>query len=156
MLRLILSTFLLLLASASNGQIKEGNDVVPIDSSVLKVTLLGTGNPLPVMTRFGPSILVQAGGEILLFDAGRGCLSKTDPSYSRFAHHTTPEQAGKVFNAVKPKLAVYSHIGKLYGHNEGELLKRTKATYPGVTVIGEDLMTFIVRDSVSISRWKDN
>lgn len=36
------------------------------------VTLLGTGSPIPVAERFGPSILVEAGGETLLFDAGRG------------------------------------------------------------------------------------
>jgi ribonuclease Z len=36
------------------------------------VTLLGTGNPRPAITRFGPSILVQAGGQNLLFDCGRG------------------------------------------------------------------------------------
>src|SRR6266700_915980 len=28
------------------------------------------------MERFGPSILVQAGGENLIFDAGRGCLQR--------------------------------------------------------------------------------
>src|SRR5688572_28676476 len=28
------------------------------------------------MQRFGPSILIQAGGENLLFDAGRGCLQR--------------------------------------------------------------------------------
>ena len=29
----------------------------------IRVTLLGTGNPPPVMDRFGPSILVEAGDE---------------------------------------------------------------------------------------------
>jgi ribonuclease Z len=36
------------------------------------VTLLGTGSPTPTPDRFGPSVLVQAGGQVLLFDAGRG------------------------------------------------------------------------------------
>ena len=40
------------------------------------VTLLGTGNPRPVITRFGPSILVQAGGQNLLFDCGRGATMR--------------------------------------------------------------------------------
>src|SRR5438105_8673302 len=39
----------------------------------IKVTLLGTGTPRPMIERFGASILVQAGKENLLFDAGRGC-----------------------------------------------------------------------------------
>jgi ribonuclease Z len=36
------------------------------------VTLLGTASPSPRADRFGPSTLVQAGDQILLFDAGRG------------------------------------------------------------------------------------
>ena len=52
--------WLFLLASAGWGQ-------------AIKVTLLGTGTPRPMIERFGPSILVQAGKENLLFDAGRGC-----------------------------------------------------------------------------------
>lgn len=40
----------------------------------IRVTLLGTGVPTPSIERFGPSTLVEAGGEKLLFDAGRGAL----------------------------------------------------------------------------------
>lgn len=40
------------------------------------VTLLGTGSPAPVMNRFGPSTLVEAGGRKFLFDAGRGALQR--------------------------------------------------------------------------------
>src|SRR5450631_1069987 len=42
----------------------------------IKVTLLGTGAPEPVMNRFGPSTLVEAGGKKFLFDAGRGALQR--------------------------------------------------------------------------------
>jgi ribonuclease Z len=42
----------------------------------IKVTLLGTGCPPPVMHRFGPSTLVEAGEQKLLFDAGRGALQR--------------------------------------------------------------------------------
>lgn len=45
-------------------------------AQAIKVTLLGTGNPRPVMTRFGPSILVEAGKEKLLFDCGRGATQR--------------------------------------------------------------------------------
>src|SRR5215813_3999852 len=37
-----------------------------------KVTLLGTASPQVRPTRLGPSTLVEAGGQTLLFDAGRG------------------------------------------------------------------------------------
>lgn len=37
-----------------------------------RVTLLGTGSPIPLETRFSQSTLVEVGGHTLLFDAGRG------------------------------------------------------------------------------------
>jgi len=37
-----------------------------------KVTLLGTGTPVPSVTRFGYSTLVEAGDQRLIFDFGRG------------------------------------------------------------------------------------
>src|SRR6187401_801302 len=40
--------------------------------STFKVTLLGTASPSPRPTRMGPSTLVEAGTQRLLFDAGRG------------------------------------------------------------------------------------
>ena len=52
--------------------------IVPITAQgqEIKVTLLGTGTPPPAMNRFGPSILVEAGGQKFLFDAGRGALQR--------------------------------------------------------------------------------
>lgn len=41
-----------------------------------RVTLLGTGSPAPVMRRFGPGVLVQAGGRNLLIDSGRGVTQR--------------------------------------------------------------------------------
>ncbi|MEP6711991.1 MAG: MBL fold metallo-hydrolase [Ferruginibacter sp.] len=316
MIRLSLVIIISLFVLVSFGQINVRQDSIPFNATGIKVTLLGTGTPLPIMERFGPSILVQAGDEVLLFDAGRGCLqrlrqvnvsydkinalflthlhsdhivglpdlwltgwliservtplnvfgpvgtgemikylqkayafdikiraaddrrfkegskmlvkeiqegviyernavkviafkvdhhpdipafgyrieynghsvvlsgdtrysenlirfakgtdllihevavapdtlSKSDPKYPIFAHHTTVEQAAKIFREVKPKLAAYSHIIKLYGHNEQELLKRTKANYPGPFVIGEDLMSFSIADSVSVRTWQN-
>lgn len=43
---------------------------------VLRVTLLGTGNPRPTLERFGPATLVEGGGRRLLFDAGRGIAER--------------------------------------------------------------------------------
>lgn len=41
-----------------------------------RVTLLGTGSPAPVMRRFGPGVLVEAGGKKLLIDCGRGTTQR--------------------------------------------------------------------------------
>ncbi len=60
-LRLIALTCLFVLTGA-NAQ-AQGN---------FKVTLLGTSSPIPLPTRFGPSTLVEAGDQKLLFDMGRG------------------------------------------------------------------------------------
>ncbi len=52
----------------------------------IEVTLLGTGSPRPLMDRFGPSILVRAGNQTLIFDAGRGAMQRLHQigiSYSR-------------------------------------------------------------------------
>jgi ribonuclease Z len=40
--------------------------------SGFKVTLLGTGTPIPRPDRFGPSTLIEAGDQKLMIDAGRG------------------------------------------------------------------------------------
>ncbi len=110
-------------------------------------------------TRFSENLIKFAKGTDLLVHevviAPDG-LSKSDPKYRILAHHTTPEEASKVFNEVKPKLAVYSHIVRLYGHNEQDLLRRTKANYSGAFVIGEDLMRFSISDKVSINPIKTN
>lgn len=53
--------------------------VVPVATAQgqeIKVTLLGTGRPPAVMNRFGPSILVEAGGQKFIFDAGPGALQR--------------------------------------------------------------------------------
>ena len=41
-------------------------------ASDFRVTLLGTSTPNPLADRFGPSTLVEAGNEKLIFDCGRG------------------------------------------------------------------------------------
>jgi len=47
-----------------------------VHAQEIKVTLLGTGTPVPAMNRFGPSILIEAGGQKFLFDAGRGAMQR--------------------------------------------------------------------------------
>ena len=76
MTRLYLTAFISLFLIVSVAQIKKNKDSLPVKTPDIKVTLLGTGTPQPLMERFGPGILVQAGSEILLFDAGRGGLQR--------------------------------------------------------------------------------
>jgi ribonuclease Z len=45
-----------------------------VDALKMKITVLGTGTPYPHGDRFGPAVLVEAGGKKLMFDCGRGVV----------------------------------------------------------------------------------
>ena len=64
-------------------------------------------------------------------------------------HHTTATEAGRVFAQVKPKLAVYAHM-VTRDLSFDELIQKTRTTYSGPIVVGEDLMTFRVGDEVAV------
>jgi ribonuclease Z len=68
-MRVGISTLLSLLLIATCDALAQA--VQPAASN-FKVTLLGTSTPNPLPDRFGPSTLVEAGNEKLLFDCGRG------------------------------------------------------------------------------------
>lgn len=70
-----------------------------------------------------------------------------------YEHHISPEQAGKLFAAARPKLAVYTHVILRGAPNMGiqaptsaELLAATAKTYDGRVVLGADLMGFKIED----------
>lgn len=107
-------------------------------------------------TRYSENLIKNAKGTDLLIHEvviAPDTLKKSDPMYHILMHHTTPEQAGKVFAAVKPKLAVYSHIARLYAYPVNEILTRTKVNYSGPVILGEDLMRFSVGESVTTKAW---
>ncbi len=64
--------------------------------------------------------------------------------------HISPEEAGTVFTTVRPKLALYSHIVAI-GVSDDELVARTRKTYAGPLVVGADLMSFDVGDTVTVT-----
>ena len=78
-------------------------------------------------------------------------LAQSEAGRRIMAHHTSPEQAARVFAEANPRLAVYSHI-ILRGVSEDELIRRTRATYGGGLEVGSDLMTIDVNDVSRISR----
>lgn len=65
-----------------------GATAAEASAGIFRITLLGTGTPRPVMHRFGPSILVEAGPEVLLFDAGRGSLQRLEQAGVPYARLT--------------------------------------------------------------------
>ena len=71
----LISLIALSLAPLAHGH-AQSTAVVPAAPDEFRVTLLGTGSPAPVMRRFGPGVLVQAGGKVLLIDCGRGTTQR--------------------------------------------------------------------------------
>jgi ribonuclease Z len=104
-------------------------------------------------TRSSPDLLTfSAGATVLIhevYDTSDEYL-KQNPRTARVrTAHVSAAEAGEVFRRVHPKLAVYSHI-VLRGLTVSDLVARTRSTYSGPLVVGEDLMRFIIGDEVSI------
>ena len=71
--------------------------------------------------------------------------------------HSSPEDAGREFSQIKPKLAVYTHFSMLSGEGVSEvtipeIVARTRTTYGGPLEVGEDLMSISVGDKLSVQR----
>jgi len=64
--------------------------------------------------------------------------------------HTSPEDCGRVFSEVRPKLAVYNHILQLQGVSLEEMMVRTRERYDGPVLFGEDMMKIKIDDSVKV------
>ncbi|MGJ4945439.1 MBL fold metallo-hydrolase [Bradyrhizobium sp. HKCCYLS1011] len=115
-----------------------------------KVVLSGDTKPDPRVAKAaeGADLLIH---EVAMIDPE---LLKTFPSYRAIEdHHTSPEEAGRIFSEAKPKLAVYSHIvfatvKPVQDVPEDVLVARTRANYQGPLIVGRDLMSFVISDHV--------
>jgi len=114
-------------------------------------------------TRYNENVVrYGSGADLLIHEVGavRPELLQ-DPQVQRvMAHHTSPQDAGRVFSRAHPKLAVYTHLVLLDGPkvpalSVDELVAQTRETYNGPLVIGQDLMAFeIANDGVKVIRPK--
>lgn len=71
-------------------------------------------------------------------------LKKSKIMRNILSHHSEPEDTAKVFNAVKPKMAVYSHIVLYGGQKPADVMRRARKSYAGPLIVGKDLMSFNV------------
>jgi len=103
-------------------------------------------------TRFDKNVIKYGTGADLLIHevaAVRPELLKDAQVQRVMAHHTSPQEAGRVFQLARPKLAVYTHLVLLARPDipavtTDELVAQTRTAYDGPLVVGEDLMTFNV------------
>jgi ribonuclease Z len=86
-------------------------------------------------------------------------LSTSEAARRIIGHHTTPEDAGRVFTRVQPKLAVYTHIALLSTDPDisaptvEDLVSLTRKTYSGPLEVGEDLLSIDVAERITVHRF---
>jgi ribonuclease Z len=121
-----------------------------IDYREHSVVLSGDTRPSDNLVKFakGTDVLVH---EVLDPEAYREVGNSLTPEQRERVrqHHTTPEEAGKIFTKVAPKLAVYSHI---VPPDVPEVIPHTRMSYTGPLEVGEDLMTIEVGVQVRVRR----
>jgi ribonuclease Z len=106
-------------------------------------------------TRFSPELIrFAAGANVLIhevYDASDEYLKQNPRTVRVRTFHASGKEAGEVFQRVRPQLAVYSHI-VLRGLTVSDLVTRTRVSYSGPLVVGEDLLRVVIADSVTILR----
>ena len=110
-------------------------------------------------TRFSENVIKHGTGADLLVHevaAVRPELLKDQQVQRAMAHHTSPQEAGRVFSRARPKLAVYTHLVLVARVNmpeltAEELVAQTRETYDGPLQVGEDLMRFDIGDGGQVT-----
>jgi ribonuclease Z len=112
-------------------------------------------------TRFSQNVILNSRGvdvivhEVIAVDLMRMRPSSNPELLERvIGHHTPPEQAGELFTAIQPRLAVYSHVLPVTA-NARDLIPATRRTYGGRLEVGEDLMVIDVGDEVTVHKTDD-
>ena len=102
------------------------------------------------------------GADVVIHEVGvaRPELLEKSPIVRKIlaTHHSSPEEAGRDFTRIKPKLAVYTHFSMFSGEGVSEvtipeIIARTRTTYSGPLEAGEDLMSISVGDKVKVERY---
>lgn len=119
-----------------------------IDHDGRTVVLSGDTNFSENLIRF------SKGADLLVHNVGAARpedLAVSERYRNIMSLHAHPEKAGEVFQRVKPKLAVYTHM-VLFKVGKEEVVERTRQTYPGPLELGEDLMSFDVGETIRVNR----
>ena len=112
------------LVTAQGGKAMGAPEAAPVTEDLFRVTVLGSGTPMPSAQRFGNATLVECGHRRLLFDFGRGCtirlwqlripLGSIDAHF--LTHHHSDHTAGL------PDLWLTGWLRPPYGRRAAPLL----------------------------------
>jgi len=111
-------------------------------------------------TRFNQNVIkFAAGADLLIHEVAMAKpeVAQTEAAKRILAHHTSPQEAGRVFSRAKPRLAVYTHISAAGGTGPTapqppDYIAATRETYTGPLEFGVDLMTIDIGDLVTVDR----
>jgi ribonuclease Z len=135
-------------------EVNHGDEIKPAYG--YRVDYRGHSVVLSGDTRFSENVIKFATGadllihEVLMAKAG---LALTETVKRILAHHTSPQESGRVFSTAKPRLAVYSHIATGgFWPVSADYIAATRETYNGPLELGEDLMTINVGEAINIKK----
>jgi ribonuclease Z len=111
-------------------------------------------------TRFSQNVIKFAtGADLLIHEVAMAKpeVAQTEAARRILAHHTSPQEAGRVFAGAKPRLAVYAHISTAGGTDAlppqpADFIAATRETYSGPLEYGVDLMTITIGEAVNVER----
>jgi len=111
-------------------------------------------------TRVSQNVIKAAtGADLLIHEVAMAKpeVAQSEAAKRILAHHTSPQEAGRVFSSAKPRLAVYAHISAAGGSGPTaptptDIVTATRETYSGPLEFGEDLMTINIGDAVTVER----
>lgn len=114
-------------------------------------------------TRYSENLIRYAkGADVVIHEvaAANEASMKTSPLINQIlGFHSSPEDAGKVFEQINPKLGVYSHIVLLTADpsipapTTNDLIIRTQKIYKGALQVGEDLLSIEIGDKVKVTKY---
>jgi ribonuclease Z len=112
-------------------------------------------------TRYSDNLVKHAKGtDLLIHEVATAPADRRErPEIKRImAHHTSGAEAGRVFTQVRPRLAVFTHLAwSQYSAGEraaiDDVLAEARQTYAGPIDMGEDLMRFVVGETIDVKRF---
>jgi ribonuclease Z len=115
-------------------------------------------------TRYSENLVKQAKGvDVLIHEViaiREEVLATSSLARKITSFHTTPEEAGKIFSLVKPRLAVYTHVAippidpSRPLLTTDDIITRTKKYFTGQLALGEDLMVIEIGEAIEIKQPK--